>query len=89
MMGTVVYSLCALTSLACAVLLVRGYRRTRARLLLWSATCFCGLFLNNLLLVVDLSLVPTIDLLVIREVPAVLGVAALIYGLVWDGAAER
>ena len=34
-MATLVYALCALTSLACAVLLLRGYLSSRARLLLW------------------------------------------------------
>ena len=80
----VVYVLCALTSLACAVLLLRGYRRTRARLLLWSGLCFLGFFLNNVLLFVDLRVVPEVDLAIIRLVPAVAGVALLLYGLVWE-----
>ena len=88
MSAVVVYTLCALTSLACAVLLARGYRRTRARLLLWSSVCFSGLALNNLLLIIDARLLPSIDLLVVREVPALLGVAALLYGLIWDGGGE-
>ena len=49
-----VYVLCALTSIACAVLLLRGYFRTRVRLLLWSGLCFVGLALNNALLVYGL-----------------------------------
>ena len=80
--ATVVYVLCALTSLACAVLLLRGYRRTHARLLLWSGLCFVGLFLNNVLLVVDLRVVPEVDLAVIRLLPALIGVGLLLYGLV-------
>ena len=83
-MADVVYVLCALTSLACAVLLWRGWRRSRARLLLWSAICFVGLFLNNLLLVIDLRVVPQVDLALVRTVPALLGAMALVYGLVWD-----
>jgi hypothetical protein len=79
----VVYALCALTSLACAVLLFRGYRQTRVRLLLWSALCFTGLCLNNVLLVIDVR-VPAIDLSVWRTLPALLGVALLVYGLVWE-----
>jgi hypothetical protein len=78
-----VYGLCALTSLACAVLLVRGYRRSRAGLLLWSAICFAGFFLNNVLLIVDVRLAPAFDLSVWRTMPALLGLAALVYGLVW------
>jgi hypothetical protein len=79
-----VFLLCALTSLACAVLLVRGYARSRSRLLLYSALCFSGLALNNALLVVDRILLPDVDLSVWRLVPAVAGVGLLLYGLVWD-----
>lgn len=80
--AAVVYVSCALTSLACAVLLLRGYARTRARLLLWSGLCFVGLFLNNALLV--LSTRVTQDLTVVRTLPAVIGVALLLYGLIWE-----
>jgi hypothetical protein len=79
----VVYVLCALTSLACAILLWRGYRRSRARLLFWSALCFAGLFLNNVLLIVDTHVVPDTDLALVRLVPALLGALALLYGLVF------
>jgi hypothetical protein len=83
----VVYALCALTSLLCAILLWRGYRRSRQRLLLWSALCFTGLFLNNLLLVADVRFLPAIDLATIRILPAIAGVACLLYGLIWDSEA--
>lgn len=79
-----IFALCALTSLACAVLLLRSYRHSRVRLLLWSGVCFAGLFLNNLLLIVDVNLAPTVDLSVWRSLPAVLGIGALVYGLVWE-----
>jgi len=81
-MAVVVYALCALTSLACAGLLLRGYRRSRARLLLWSGLCFAGLFVNNLLLVVDSRV--SFDLSITRSIPAVVGVLLLMYGLVWE-----
>jgi hypothetical protein len=83
-MATLVYALCALTSLACAVLLLRGYASTRVRLLLWSGLCFAGLALNNILLLVDKRLVPAMDLSLWRTLPAVAGVALLLYGLVWE-----
>jgi hypothetical protein len=83
-MALLVYVLCAATSLACAVLLLRGYRQSRVRLLLWSGLCFAGICLNNLLLIVDERVVPDVDLSVWRTLPALLGVALLIYGLVWD-----
>lgn len=82
MTGTV-FVLCALTSLACAVLVLRSYFQTRGRLLLWTGLCFVGLGVNNILLVVD-SRTPTVDLSVWRSIPAVVGLVLLIYGLVWD-----
>lgn len=83
-MATFVYALCALTSLTCAVLLVRGYQQSRVRLLLWAGLCFCGLALNNLLLFIDMRVVATVDLSVWRSLPALAGLALLIYGLVWE-----
>jgi len=83
-MATLVYALCALTSLACAVLLLRGYARNGVRLLLWSGLCFVGLALNNTILLVDLRVVPDIDLSVWRTLPALAGIVILLYGLVWE-----
>jgi hypothetical protein len=83
-MADVVYVLCALTSLLCAILLWRGYRRSRTRLLWASAMCFVGLFLNNLMLLIDLRVFPQIDLAVWRIAPALGGVCVLLYGLVLD-----
>jgi hypothetical protein len=82
-MAIVVYVLCALTSLACAVVLVRGYLRTRESLLLWAGLCFVGLAVNNALLFFDLVVVPTIDLSTARAVVALGGVSVLVFGLVW------
>lgn len=84
-MAEAVYLLCALTSAVCAVLLVRGYRRSRSRLLLWSSLCFVGLAANNAILVVDRLVVPDVDLSAWRLVPAVIGVGVLVYGLVTEG----
>lgn len=83
-MARVVYVLCALTSLACAVLLLRGYLRSRARLLLWSGLCFGFLFLNNLLLYIDVEVLPQIDLSIVRSLPVLVGLALLLYGLIWE-----
>jgi hypothetical protein len=66
---------------ACSILLARGYHRSGVRLLGWSALCFFGFFLNNVLLVVDLN-TPDVDLSVWRTVPAAAGLALLLYGLV-------
>lgn len=85
MMTDIVYILCALTSLLCAVLLLRGYKKTRSALLFWSGLCFVGLALNNVLLVIDLSVLSKdIDLSLIRSLPAVTGLALLLYGLIWE-----
>jgi hypothetical protein len=84
MMASVVYALCALTSGLCAVLLLRAYRASRARLLLWSSLSFIGLAFNNLLLFVDLVVLPTVDLLLYRSLMAALAVMVLLLGLIWD-----
>jgi hypothetical protein len=80
-----VYLLCMLTSIACLLLLVRGYRRTRAKLLLWCSLCFVGLTLNNMFVVVDeLVLGPEIDLRPVRVIFQLAALAVLIYGFIWE-----
>jgi hypothetical protein len=83
-MAEFVYILCALTSMTCAVLLFRGYRARRTPLLFWSSLCFIGLALNNALLLVDLYVVPDVDLFVLRTSIALIGMGLLLYGLIWD-----
>ena len=79
-----VYVLCFLTSAACAFLLARNYRRTRTRLLLWSALCFALLAANNLVVVVDMLLLPDLDLQVMRLALALGAALVLLFGFVWD-----
>ena len=81
---TAVYLLCFLTSAGCAALLMRSYRRTRTRLLLWSAICFICLALNNLILVVDLLVLPAWDFRVLRQGFLLLAVGVLLFGFIWD-----
>ena len=83
-MAAAVYVLGLLTSLACALLLLRGYRRGRRRLLLWSGLCFLGLALSNLLLFLDLVVVPERDMYRWRLVIAALAMLVLLYGLIWE-----
>lgn len=83
-MAESVYILCMLTSLCCAFLLLRSYRSSRTRLLLWSSLCFIGLALNNMLLFADLVVAPTIDLSLSRNAIALLALIVLIVGLVLD-----
>jgi hypothetical protein len=80
-----VYASCALMSILCAVLLFRGYRISKARLLFWSCVCFSGLALNNILLFIDLAILPTsIDLSIERNAAALTAMGALLFGLIWD-----
>jgi hypothetical protein len=83
-MAQAVYTLCAVTSVACAVMLILAYRSARSRLLLWSSLCFVALAANNVLLLVDLVVVPAIDLSMVRTGIAVAGLSTLVFGLVWD-----
>lgn len=86
-MALAVYLLGALTSLLVAVMLLRGYRRSGSRLLLWSSICFAGFFLNNVMLVVERNLLPQQDLSAPRSLPLLVGLGFLLYGLVWDSRA--
>jgi hypothetical protein len=79
-----VYLLCLLTGIACAWLLVRSYLCSRTKLLLWSAACFVGLALNNLLVVADVVMFPSFDFAVLRTLSALLAVSVLIYGFIWE-----
>ena len=83
-MGSVVYTLGALTSFACALLLLRGYARGRRKLLLWSGLCFVGLGINNALIFVDLVVLPQVDLHPLRLSVTLLAMALLLYGLIWE-----
>ncbi|WP_433930476.1 DUF5985 family protein [Sorangium cellulosum] len=83
-MAAAVYMLCSLTSIACAVLLLRGYAQRKVRLLLWSGLCFAGLAANNILLFVDLVVIRSIDLSSLRHLTALIGLTLLLYGLIWD-----
>ena len=80
----IVYLLCFATSTACAWLLLAGWRRSRARLLLWSGLCFLLLAANNLLVVADLLVLPSLDMRVERLLLALAAVAVLLFGFIWD-----
>jgi hypothetical protein len=83
-MAEAVYVLCAVTSIVCAWLLFRGYRASRSNLLFWASLCFIGLAMNNVLLFIDLIVLPDIDLFMWRTAPALAGMALLLYGLIRD-----
>jgi hypothetical protein len=81
-----VYILCALTSIACAVLLLRSYAQSKVRLLFWSGLAFSFFALNNILLVIDLTILSDTDLLFLRGVPSLVGLGVLLYGFIWEEA---
>lgn len=83
-MATTVYLLCAITSAACAILLFRNWRAERLRLVLWTALGFTGLAVNNVLLLVDTSLLTDTDLRVLRDLAGTVAVGVLLFGLVWE-----
>jgi hypothetical protein len=84
-MAAFVYILCALTSLVCAILLLRGAGRSPSRLLFWSGYSFICFALANILLFVDLVMVPDRDLIILRNIVTLTGVTMLLYGLIWEG----
>jgi hypothetical protein len=82
--ASLVYLLCLATSVTCAGLLARAYRRSGTRLLLWSAVCFGMLAINNLLVVLDILVLPDVDLTALRNVSSLLGISALLYAFIWE-----
>ena len=80
-MAEAVYVLGTLVSMACALLLVRGYANSRSRLLLWSGLCFLGLAANNVLILIDLYGVPSISLALARSGTALASFLLLLLGL--------
>lgn len=86
-MGTINFVLtllAALTSVACTVLLFRAYYRSGVRLLFWSALAFICLSLNNILLFIDLVVLPELDLRPYRLAASFAGVLFLIYAFIWE-----
>lgn len=78
-------ALAPLTCIACAMFLMRHYTRTRARIVLWSAVCFVCLAVNNILLFIDLVVIPTgVDLRIARHATALTGMLFLLYGFIWE-----
>ena len=83
-MGSLIYALGALTTVLCAVLLLLRHARVKQRLLFFSGLCFAGLALANILIFVDLVIVPDIDLFRWRLGTGIIAMALLLYGLIWE-----
>jgi hypothetical protein len=82
-LGQIVYILCGLTSLGCMVLLIKGYRKSRVELLFWSAMAFLCFTITNIILFIDIVILPTtVDLSLVRNFITLLGVVVLLYGLI-------
>jgi len=83
-MASFVYIVGAVTALACAALLLRGYARAKQRLLLWSGLCFVGLAISNVLVFLDLVILPQVNLYKLRLATVMVALAVLLYGLIWE-----
>ena len=83
-MAQIAYGLGVLTSILCAVLLIRSYRATAAPLLLWCCLCFVGLALSNVLLFADLFVVPQVSLELWRSTVALVALVLMLIGLIWE-----
>ena len=79
-----VYLLCFLTSAACAGLLVRQYGKSKSPILLWSAACFVFLALANLFVVLDMMVLPDVDLRAARLWMTFIAVCVLLFGFIWE-----
>lgn len=79
-----IYLLCALTALLCSWLLLKAYRRSGYKLLLWGGLCFAGLTLNHVLLIIDKLVITYADLSMWRLVLALSSLVIFLYGLIWD-----
>lgn len=84
-MAAIVYILCAITSLVCAIMLFKAFQRNKFRLLFWSCLGFTGFAVNNILLFIDVIVFPDVTYIIyFRTIPAVIGMIVMIYGLVME-----
>ena len=79
-----VYTSCAVTASVTATMLLRAWRNTGTAMLFWSGLCFVGLAVSNVVVLVDLLLVPQLDLRWLRSATGLLAVSLLIYGLLLE-----
>jgi hypothetical protein len=85
-MAEIVYILSSILSIACAVLLYRGYRKNPSHLLLWSSLCFGLLAVNGTILFFDLVILPDINFNGIfwRNLISATAGSVLLFGLIWE-----
>jgi hypothetical protein len=85
-MAIVVYLLCMVASAFCASMLIREYRRTGTRMLLWSGLSFTAWAVNHAFVFTDFVVLPGIDLSLVRSLAALIAITLLLHGLIWDAA---
>jgi hypothetical protein len=85
-MSQLVYLLCAIASVICAWLLIRGYWQSRTTLLLWSSLCFVFLAGNNIFMFIDLVVYPNLDFhgSYVRNLLTAISGSLLLFGLIWE-----
>jgi hypothetical protein len=83
-MNSALYLLTCLTSLLCAILLLRAYFNVRRRLLLWAGLCFAGMAISNFLVFLDLVVLVDMDLYTYRLAASAISICLLLWGLVWE-----
>lgn len=76
------FALSSLTAILCSFLLVRGYLRSGVRLLFWAGICFAALAIEGVVLIINEMVVT--DLTVVRLMVPLVGLTALLYGLLWE-----
>ena len=83
-MATLIYSLCTMTAVLCAWLLLQAYRRNGNRLLLWSGLFFILVAGNNVFLMIDKLVFPSLDLTAFRYIVAFIANVIFLFGLVFE-----
>jgi hypothetical protein len=85
-MAEIVYIMCAVMSIACTLMLMRGYRMSKSHLLLWSSFCFAGLAFSNLVLFVDMVILPQVNIggMFWRNFLSAISGSLLLFGLIWE-----
>ncbi len=81
MIAKCIYVLCAVTSLFCFGLLLRGYLRMRTRILFLGTVAFLLFTAANTLLIADFVWLPNVNLLPLRNVATLFAVVLLLWGL--------
>jgi hypothetical protein len=81
MIAQIVYMLCGLTSILCAALLYRQFRANRTPLLFWTTCGFVFLAATNVLLFLDMVILPNVDLSLARSLTTLAAMLTFIIGL--------